>query len=92
MSDEPISSKATERDLAFIGSAVDQLVVKIRDTLLAANDNGVGFQLNDEIEAAIDALQESDSPVGRILGDLMEIGHCTVLDSLGKSILDGEKK
>lgn len=77
------------KNLATISAVVDQMVASIRDILISTH-GPIGYALNDEIEANINRLQSSANPVERVCGDLMEIGHCVVLDSLGKAVQDHE--
>lgn len=88
MSDESRLPSDTAKDLAFINSQVDQMVSQVRDLLFKANENGVGIALNNEIEATIDMMRDHENPVTRVCGMLLEIGHCTVIDSMGKAITE----
>lgn len=85
-SDAPYPNKDVANSMAFINANVDQRIAAIRDVLSKANDNGLGLKLNAEIEATIDMMVDHENPVNRICGELMEIGHCLVIDSMAKSV------
>lgn len=81
----PDPDKSLSNSLAFINANVDQRIATIRDVLFKANDNGLGVQLNAKIEATIDMMADHENPVNRICAELMEIGHCIVIDSMAKA-------
>lgn len=82
----PSSDDCPKKGMAFINANLDQRIATVRDMLFKANDNGVGIALNAEIEATIDMMLAHENPVNRICGELLEIGHCTVINSMAESV------
>lgn len=88
--DEPVDIKQLSNNLAFMGSAADQMITKARNCMFAAHEVGHGINLYGSTEKAIDALEESEEVGDRWLGLLAQIGWLMVIDSMGKSVTEKE--
>lgn len=88
MTDEPADIKQMKKNLAFIGSAADQMIARARTCMFAAHAGGRGLNLYESTEKVIDDLEASEEVEERWLGLLAQIGWVLVIESMGKSVTE----
>lgn len=87
-SDDPVDIKELSKNIAFMGSAVDQMICRARACMFAAHAGGHGMNLYESTEKVIDDLEASEEVEERWLGLLAQIGWVMVIESMGKTVTE----
>lgn len=76
----------------FIESVIDQMVMECREVMYAhERATGRGAELNEGICKTIEEFENADDGASRLLGLLLNIGHSTVVASMGRDVEDATK-
>lgn len=88
MADEPVDLKQLSKNIAFMGSAADQMISRAKACMFAAHAAGRGMNLYESTEKVIDDLEASEDVEERWLGLLAQIGWVMVIESMGKTVTE----